>query len=273
MSGATKSPGDLPRLRRRESIRGGLSRVLLGCLDRANQAMAAAGGADEVEAVHQARVALKRARAVLRLGEAAGIDWAGPARRRLARRARDLAVVRDEAVIAETASGLGVEIEFVGAMDALHWQAWCRSLRAERKRLAKRPWPQLTPPACQLALAETVRQLDESEQRLEQKNTAHRLHAWRKAVIALREQLNVLHVRLTPDQQKRAGQLHRVARQLGRVQDLALLLAAGKHRGPAFNRKSALMTQARAEQEQVIARARRLARGLSAQLRSDFGVG
>lgn len=248
---------------------------MLGCLDRAAAALAGSNHteADLVEAVHDARVALKRARAVLRLGEAGGVTGAGAARRRLARRARDLAVVRDEAVIAETASRLGVAVEFVGEPDDLHWHAWCRGMRAERKRLAKCPWPGLTRADCLAAVAETIRELSELEQRLEQRNTGRRLHAWRKAVIALREQLNVLHVLLTPEQQGRASQLHRVARELGRVQDLELLLSAGKHRGAAFNRKSALMTKAREEQQQAIARARRLARGLSAQLRSDFGVG
>lgn len=240
------------------------------CLERAERTMAdesrAAG-----ERVHEARVALKRARAVLRIGDVYGFAWTKLARLRLARLAGALAAARDAAVVAATAQHLGLATETKAADAGISWVSWVENLTAEQQRLADCPWPVLTRNDCVAALAESVCRLRRRERAARRGAAARRLHEWRKTVIVLREQLNVLRPLLTPGQQTYAPRLHRLARKLGAAQDLALLIAAERSREPSAAR-SLLLVRAIVERGEMVRRVRRLARGLPKALRRKFAV-
>ena len=269
----------LPRLWRHEAIRVGLRRVLLTCLQAARAAMA---GQPASEDVHQARIALKRARAVLRLGDACGMAWTAPARRRLAKLARELAAARDGFVVAKTARRLAVKLAGRARLGAaglvsrraartggLNWAAWSRRLAAEQRRLAAQPWPALTRRELERALARSVRRLRKRELDASAGGESAALHEWRKAVIVLREQFNVLRPLRPQPQQCLAGQLHRVARKLGAAQDCHLLIVAAQRTRTSAGRAQ-LVSCAVQEWQRAVARARHHWAKVWPALRDDF---
>jgi CHAD domain-containing protein len=268
MNRVAHGPDALPRLRQHESIRGGLRRVLLGCLEHALCAMSGGNGT-AAGRIHEARISLKRARAVLRLGDDCGLAWTSLARLRLARLAGELAAVRDAAVVAETARKLGMGVGVAEAGANPSWTAWISRLGAERRRLAHCEWPVIWRRDCIAALARSLWRLQKRERAAQRGAKTRQLHAWRKAVIVLREQLNVLRPLLTPPQQNCAGRLHRVARKLGAVQDLTLLIARERRGAPSFARELLLM-RARYDRRQTVRRAYRLAKGLTKRLHREF---
>lgn len=258
-----------PRLHRHESIRVGLRRVLLAGLDQACQGMT-----DEEESlaeqVHQARVALKRTRAVLRLIEACGVGWARDTRRRMARLAREFSRMRDAAVLREARRKLGLTAPLSDADIGGSWPDWQDEAKAERQQLARRHWPVLKRADCRKALAESAARLQRREAAARADAGARRLHAWRKSVIVLREQLNVLREILSPRQQRYAGKLHPVARKLGAARDLTLLLAVEKG-GQATAARQVRVERVREARRKKVKAAHRLAEGLADALCAEFG--
>jgi CHAD domain-containing protein len=240
MSRAEQRRNRLPRLWQHEALGAGLQRVLFRCLDLAAKAVP--------EDVHRARLALKRARAILRLGEALGLVWAGAARARLARHARRLGIARDWAVVSglarECAPGLRGEAQrcaqaVAGAppiAGAVRLAAWSRWLGSERGRLVLCPWPALTRHRLRRVLAKSVRRARKQSRAAGDTPGAGALHEWRKAVIVLREQLYVLQPLVVRPQVRLAAQLHEVARKLGAAGDWQMLIDAV--RGPS--RRTAL---------------------------------
>jgi len=259
-----------PRLHRHESIRVGLRRVLLAGLDQACLAMA---DKDETaaEQVHRARVALKRTRAVLRLIEACDVGWARDTRRRMARLAREFSRMRDAAVLGEARRKLGLAASLSDQGPGGSWTDWQEEAKAERQQLARRHWPVLRRADCIKALRESATRLRRREELARTESGVRRLHAWRKSVIVLREQLNVLREILSPRQQRYAGKLHPVARKLGAARDLTLLLAVEKG-GHATAARQVRVERVRAERRKKVKAAHRLAVGLADALCAEFGT-
>ncbi|MFI5356424.1 MAG: CHAD domain-containing protein [Opitutales bacterium] len=255
-------------MRPRESIGGGLRRVLLDCLERAQRVAAEAEGS-EVERVHEARLALKRVRAVLRLADACGLSWAQEARARIASLSRELGSVRDPTVVTSAARRLGSAVPIAGTASPTCWPEWGRRLAAERRRLSRCRWPGVTRAVCHAALAGSVQRLERRERNAAAGFDASRLHEWRKAVIGLREKLNVTRALLTRRQQSHAARLHEVARRLGTAQDLALLIAAAKVHLPRAMRLD-LVKLAQRKRRRAVKQARRFAQGLTHDLRREF---
>lgn len=268
MSRTVIPPEALPQLRQHESIRGGLRRVLLTCLDRARKTMTDERRG-EAERVHEARIALKRARAVLRLGDSCGLVWTTAGRRLLARLAGGLADVRDAAVVSETARKLGSMRKSSVTGSGVSWPTWIRRVEAKHQRLGRCRWPVLSRKACVAGLVDSVQRLRRRERATKGGVKVRRLHEWRKSVIVLREQLNVFQTLLTRRQQKYAARLHRVARKLGKAQDLALFIASEK-KGRPTDACSILLARARRNRIRAIKRARRLAQGLTKDLKREF---
>lgn len=263
--------GTGPRLRRHESIRVGLRRVLLAGLDQACLAMANKE-VSATEQVHQARVALKRTRAVLRLIEACDVGWARDTRRRMARLAREFSRMRDAAVLGEARRKLGLAAPLSVAKSGGSWPDWQEEAKAERQQLARRHWPVLRRKDCRKALAESAARLQRREAAARAEAGARRLHDWRKSVIVLREQLNVLHEILSPRQQTYAGKLHPVARKLGAARDLTLLLTVEKG-GHATAARQVRVARVREARRKKVKAAHRLAVGLADALCVEFGPG
>ena len=258
-----------PRLHRHESIRVGLRRVLLAGLDQACLAMA---DKDEsaAEQVHRARVALKRTRAVLRLIEACGVGWARDTRRRMARLAREFSRMRDAAVLGEARRKLGLTAPLSDTKSGGSWPDWQKEAKAERQQLARRHWPVLQRADCLKALALSAARLQRREATARAEAGARRLHDWRKSVIVLREQLNVLHEILSPRQQRYADKLHPVAKKLGAARDLTLLLAVEKS-SHATTARQVRVAHVRGARRKKVKAARRLALGLADALCAEFG--
>ena len=240
MSRAEQRRNRLPRLWQHEALGTGLQRVLLRCLELAAEAAP--------ENVHRARLALKRARAVLRLGEALGLPWAGAARCRLARHARRVGTARDWVVVAGVARESALilrgdakrcALAVAGApptAGAVRLSAWSRWLINERVRLAACPWPALTRRRLRRVLAKSERRARRHSRAAGNAPGAGALHEWRKAVIVLREQLYVLQPLVLRPQVRLAARLHEVARKLGAAGDWQMLIDAV--RGPS--RRTAL---------------------------------
>jgi CHAD domain-containing protein len=267
MCATVHRPEDLPRLRSHEAIRAGLRRVLLRCVARAGAVADREGIASG--RVHAGRVALKRARAVLRVAESAGAPWAAEARRRLARQAGVIAELRDAEVLAETARQLGAVV--LHRRREFSWPEWRNRLLAEWRRLARCHWPVMSRLRWKAALADSIRRMHETQREAKRGAKPGRLHEWRKAVIVLREQLNVLQTRLTPQERKLAKRLHQIARRLGAVQDLSLVVKAERRRTPDGQR-SELEDRARRVRRRAIKQARVLAAGLCGEMERRLGT-
>jgi CHAD domain-containing protein len=267
MRATVYGPENLPRLRSHEAMRAGLRRVLLRCVTCAGAVADREGIASE--RVHAGRVAVKRARAVLRLAEAAGARWAPEARRRLAKQARTLAGLRDAEVMAETARRLGAVV--LRQPDGFSWPKWKAALAAEVRRRAGDRWPVMRRLQWKVALAESVRRMHEAQWEARHSAKPERLHEWRKTVIVLREQLNVLRPRLTPPECRLAERLHLIARRLGSVQDLSLVIKAQKRRAKNGN-DGRLLAKARRDRRRAIRLAKRLAAGLAEEMARIFAA-
>ncbi len=270
MNRPTRRPIPGPHLRRGEAWGGGLRRVTLECVAEAAAVMAAPGIA-EAERVHRVRVTLKRARAVLRLCAAAGCRWARPARLRLSRLARELSRTRDATVIGASRRMLGLDAGAVSTVPPVGTASWLKALAIEKRKLIRQAWPEFTLREIRQALARMVNELACAEAMAAGGFKPRRVHAWRKRVIALREQLNVLQVKLPPRQRVLKDRLHTVARKLGGAQDLALLIAGEKASATGAVQATRLATLKQRRQRKIKA-ARRLARGLTSELQETFPV-
>lgn len=186
--------------------------------------------------IHEARVALKRARSTLRLMEKAGAEWAWMPRMRLAAQARKLSAARESAVATKLVRRLrrqwqGSRRELAGlllksqpAIAGEDCDGIKAALRWEAAMLTSAPPPRIT--------RQTLRNL--LRQSLERVADCHRLaalwpsdenvHEWRKSVIVLRDQTG-LAAAIWPDGAGVAQQrLIRLARALGANGDTLLLV-------------------------------------------------
>lgn len=270
MNRPARRPVRGPHLRRGEAWGEGLRRVTLDCLKDAGVVMAAPG-LTEVERVHQVRVTLKRARAVLRLFEAGGCRWARPNRLRLSRLARELSRLRDAAVLNDLRRKLRLGAGRVGTRSRGIAGVWFAALAAEEASLAARRWPEFTPAQRRRVLAAMVRELARREAAARARPKARRVHAWRKRVIVLREQLNVLWLQLPARQRLLVARLQAVARKLGGAQDLSLLLATEKAIGTGAAH-AARLASLKARRRRKVKAARRLATGLTVTLAGAFAA-
>ena len=194
-----------------------------------------------VAPVHRARVALKRARSVLRLLEKAGAAWAIMPRYRLAEAGGLMSAARENAVAAALARRLarrlrGRERAVVRRL-AERDCPWAppdaeqirQALLLESRELAAAPAPVTTP----AQLRELLRQsLDRTRRRYYaavMKPTLESVHDWRKAVIVLRDQCAFAAARWPEGADVAHPLLVRLARQLGRRGDVALLVRRLQH--------------------------------------------
>jgi len=243
--------------------------VTLECLAEAGAVMATPGMA-EAERVHQVRVTLKRARAVLRLFEAGGCRWARTNRLRLSRLARELSRLRDAAVLSDLRRRLRMGAGRMRTRSRGIAGVWFAALATEEASLAARRWPEFTPAQQRRVLAAMVRELGRREAAARRRPKSRRVHAWRKRVIVLREQFNVLWLHLPARQRLLVARLQAVARKLGGAQDLSLLLATEKAIGTGAAH-AARLASLKARRRRKVKAARRLARGLTATLAAELG--
>lgn len=242
--------------------------MTLECLTEAGTVMATPSLA-EAERIHRVRVTLKRARAVLRLFEAGGCRWARTARLRLSRLARELSRLRDAAVLSDLRRKLRLGTGRVRTRSRAIAGVWFAALKAEEADLAARRWPEFKPNERRRVLAVMIDEIRRREAAARKQPKPRRVHAWRKRVIVLREQLNVLWLRLPTRQRPLVGRLQAVARKLGGAQDLSLLLATEKAIG-AGAAHPARLASLKARRRRKIKSARRLATGLTAALAAAF---
>ncbi|HTL67169.1 MAG TPA: CHAD domain-containing protein [Lacunisphaera sp.] len=224
------------RLPSRRPIGGGLAVLVAGLVADA----AAELGAMEttpVDAVHRARVALKRARSALRLLEKAGADWAVMPQVRLVELGGRMSAAREAAVTADLARKLarrlrGREREVArllaarqGAIAPEGAEAMQRALTREAQLLGYAPAPTVTP----AGLRDLLRQaLDRTSRRYYDaalKPSRRSVHEWRKAVIVLRDQVTLAAGRWPEGAGAAQPLLAKFGRRLGRLGDLSLLQA------------------------------------------------
>lgn len=229
----------------------------------------ASPGIAEAERVHRVRVTLKRARAVLRLLEAGGCHWARASRLRISRLARELSRLRDAAVLSDLRRKLRLGAGRARTRSRGIAGVWFAALAAEQANLAARRWPEFKPAQRLRVLAAMVRELRRREEAARERAKPRRVHAWRKRVIVLREQLNVLWLQLPARQRLLVDRLQAVARKLGGAQDLSLLLATEKAIGTGAAH-AARLTSLQDRRRRKVKAARRLAAGLTAALAAAF---
>lgn len=217
------------------SIGAGLVALAAGLVREAAERLAGVA-TEPVESVHVARVTLKRARSTLRLLEKAGAAWALMPRHRLAELGGRMSAAREHAVTAVLARKLcrelpGREREVMSMLAARpgrlrppNVSQVQQALFAEARNLSAVPTPDITPARLRNLLRQSLGRAERRHGVAARKPTLETVHDWRKAVIVLRDQ-TTLAARRWP-QGARAAQpgLVRLARQLGRRGDLALLV-------------------------------------------------
>jgi hypothetical protein len=224
---------------------------------------------DPVAPVHRARVALKRARSVLRVLEKAGADWALVPRYRLVELAGRMSAARETAVTAGLAKDLARRLEEPQRKVAL-WLAMKRgrlvppevelirhALLVEARQLAGAPVPEIKPGQLRHLLRQSLVRADRRYRDAALLATRDSFHEWRKAVIVLRDQC-ALAVSRWP---RGAGSAHplliKQARQLGHAGDLALLGQRFERLRvpPAFNAaRRVLIRRLQAERDRAVAK-------------------
>lgn len=244
----------LPVLQPGELIGPGLCRVVCGCC-----AYPQTLDARELDrAVHEARRALKRARAVLRMGETMGVAGAKAARRRLARIARELSARRDALVAAKIARRLGAEPAAQKPAPtrknrtavAAWWARWQRKLAREERRLSALDWGEPAPAAVHCALAHAARRVRQRAKATRARDDMTSAHEWRKAIVVLYEQMIVVRELLRARMERLPERLHVLGRQLGHAMDFHVLVKASR-------RRAGLRARGREERRRSIRQARR----------------
>lgn len=231
---------DLPHLRAGRRIGGGLRRVVQECCEHALQRHRRAPTAD---AVHEARRALKRARAALRLGEELGAAGARTMRRRLSAIARELSPRRDATIVGEISKRWAAKLCEPGpaaagkpgrrpaARDASWWERWQRRLTAEMKRVSSVNWGRPADEDVRRALHRSAKRVCKQAKKACAHGDIASAHEWRKAVIVLREQVLVVRPLLTKKEEAACGKLHALAQRLGKATDYYVLKQAVERAG------------------------------------------
>jgi CHAD domain-containing protein len=273
----------LPHLHRREAVGAGLNQVVCACCALAVELKT--HEPDEA-AVHRARQALKRARAVLRIGETMGIAGAKAARRRLAGHARELSPMRDATMATKVAQRLARRLDGAlqaGAMeiiakepaprDATWWRSWKRKLAAEARRIGNFEWTECTPQDLSRALRKSVKRVRRHARKALASNEIEIAHDWRKAVIILREQVMVLRPLLGSEASDLREQLRELARRLGKATDFNLFAEAVREQnlaGELAKTRSRLAAATRSKRERAIKNARKRWPKVRRALRKTF---
>lgn len=212
----------------------GLVSLAAGLTREAAEQLAEAA-ADPVESVHAARVALKRARSVLRLLEKAGAAWAIMPRYRLAELGSRMSAAREAAVTTGLAERFSrrlpgrervvarLLIAPAGPLPALEAGHLHAALLLEASQLAGAPAPAVSPPQLRGLLRRSLVRTLRRYYTAVTKPTLESVHEWRKAVIVLRDQTALAAARWPQGAGLAHPLLVRFARQLGRRGDLALM--------------------------------------------------
>ncbi|MDI1338017.1 MAG: CHAD domain-containing protein [Lacunisphaera sp.] len=212
----------------------GLTSLAAGLTREAAEALA--GMADDpVEAVHRARVALKRARSALRLLEKAGAAWAIMPRYRLTELGGRMSAAREAAVAAALAGKLtrrltGRQREVARLLAARagrfvppDGEQIRQALLEESAALGSAPMPAVSPAHLRQLLRRSLDRADRRHQAAMRHPALESLHEWRKAVIILRDHTAFAASRWPLGAGAAYPVLVRLARQLGGNGDLALL--------------------------------------------------
>jgi len=223
------------RLPLNRSIGAGLVALSAGLTREAAEQLADLPAAP-VGPVHRARVALKRARSTLRLLEKAGAAWAIMPRYRLAELAGQMSAAREAAVAGGLADRLTRRLRgrerAVAALLATRRGRLAPSgaeqirqeLLAEAQGLAIAPAPAIPPAQLRGLLRQSLDRAARRYYAAAMKPTLESVHEWRKAVIVLRDQAALAAARWPLGAGMAQPPLARLARQLGRRGDLALLV-------------------------------------------------
>ncbi len=224
---------ELPHLERQAERGSELRVVVSACCERA-----AAAARDKLNAasVHEARRSLKRARAVLRLGEELGVGGTRAARHRLSRLGRRLAPLRDVSVVAKVARKLGMDMSVpvpAPSTGQRGWVAWRDELRGKTQGLQRLRWGHPDGGDLRRALSHGARRICKRAQEARESREILAAHEWRKAAIVLREQIAVTR-RATSDGVDRVqAQLVKLAKDLGAMMDYTVFLSAMATRADA----------------------------------------
>ena len=197
--------------------------------------------ASPVGSVHRARVALKRARSVLRLLEKAGAAWAIMPRYRLAQAGSLMSAGRENAVVAALVHKLSRRLRGRERQVARLLAARKRrlappdaesirvALLQESRELAVAPAPVISSAQLRDLLRQSLGRAGRRHYAAVMVQTLESVHEWRKAVIVLRDQSAFAAARWPQGAGVAHPLLVRVARQLGRRGDLALLVRRLQH--------------------------------------------
>ncbi len=222
----------LPHLRAGENAGRGLARVVRDCCERA----AGFRGAEPDEsAVHVARKALKRARAILRLGETLEVGGAKRIRRQLAVRGRELSARRDATVgrgVAERlarkargAEAVSVRLEKRRRRNGSGpWAEWKARVKRQTHAIEKLEWGNPTRAEVRRGLERAARRVCKRARTAREDGEIASAHEWRKAVIVLREQALVTRNGCGKKRRKIAARLDRLAHWLGKAMDYEVFL-------------------------------------------------
>lgn len=190
-------------------------------------------------AVHRARQGLKRARALLRLLEDAGVAEALTLRRQLAAKARELAPMRDAHVVARSARRFAKKLgltrarvlrEVAAVKPARAEEAWWQEWSAEVGTIAQAV-AALEVAACSvvtviIAMRKSARRVRRRARDAKEQSTPEQVHDWRKAVVVLREQVGAAR----SETDETCQRLHRLSNRLGKATDAAVLVTAVESR-------------------------------------------
>lgn len=199
------------------------------------QALHATTHATDEEAVHTARRAFKRARAVLRLLEDADLAGAAARKNELAACMRQLSQQRDAVVVAQLAIDLAQQVKKRPQMvllelsdtqpparSAAWWKKWRRSVEIAVRQLDRLKLAPVDTKALSRSLHHLVRR---ACRRVEKTPDITQVHEWRKSVVIVRELLSLGLVAGVPDVDEQHARLQKVTRQLGHAVDCEVLLS------------------------------------------------
>lgn len=271
----------LPHLRRREGLLAGLKAAADDCLVLAEREM---NPPSSDEGVHRIRQAFKRARAILRLLEDAGVASARSLRNDVTAAARKFSGLRDAAVMAKMAArvakkktddagavALELAAEEPGTPDAGWWSRRRREVTALRRRLARLDGGGLSPHEIERSLEIAAKRACRGGKKSQRGRDIESAHAWRKKIILLREQISVARPLLGDEAAELHARLKRLAKRLGRAIDWRVFLdAVARHPNEIGDGKKQLLKSGRKKQKRDLKKARKRWPKVARRLRRDF---